>query len=418
MGQAEARYWAGVDWGHEEHVVCVLDAQATRVSVFRVAHCPKGLQELVVRLRQYEPLGGIAIESNRGMLIHALLQADCTVYPINPKLSSKWRKAWSVSGAKDDERDALVLAHGLIHQCQWLKALEPDTEPARELALLCEDEMRLIRERTRMVQRLKGTLRQYYPAALEWFKDWTSQSAWDFILTFPTPDSIARAPKKKVYGFLKSHGIGLSAKRRALVEARGSATDWPSDEATTRAKSLLAVSVAKQLRALASALKEYRKRIEQQFETHEDREIFDSLPGPATKLTPRLACAFGTDRSRFDSAQSIQQLSGTAPVTNQSGKRKAVHMRRGCQKDFRCTLHLFAFQTIRQSSWSRAYYDLSRRRGQSHALALRNLANKWLKILYRMWQNRESYDEQRYIQQLVRKNSPIARELGLLKTGG
>jgi len=418
MGQSEAAYWVGVDWGHEEHVVCVLDAQGTPVLRFRVVHCPEGLQELVRRLREYEPVEGIAVESTRSVLIDALLQANFAVYPINPKLSSKWRKAWSVSGAKDDGRDALVLAHALIHQRQWLAPLKPDSESARELALLCEDEARFIGMQTCMVQQLKDTLRQYYPAALGWFKDWTSQSAWDFVLSFPTPESIATASKKKVYGFLRSHRIGLSAKRREMVEARGSATEWPSDRAATTAKSLLAVSLAKQLRALAPTLKEYRRRIEEQFEAHEDKEVFESLPGAARKLAPRLACALGTDRTRFDSARSVQQLSGTAPVTSQSGKRKEVRMRRACQKDFRCALHLFALQTLQRSRWSRAYYDLARARGQSHALALRNLANKWLKILYRMWQNRETYDEQRYIRQLVKKNSPVAYQLGLLKTRG
>jgi len=418
MGESEARHWVGVDWGHQEHAVCVLDGQGTVVSRFRVAHSPEGLQELVVDLRGYEPLGGIAVESNRSVLIDALLQADFIIYPINPKLSSKWRKAWSVSGAKDDDRDGLVLGYGLLHQHQWLKTLTPDCESARELALLCEDEARFIRARTRMIQQLKDTLRQYYPAALEWFQNWTRQSAWDFVLTFPTPESIATAPKRKVYGFLRSHGIGLSARWQALVEARASAAEWPSNRAATKAKSLLAVSLARQLRALTPTLEEYRRRIEELFEAYQGKEVFESLPGAGSKLAPRLACALGTDRTRFDSAQSLQQLSGTAPVTAQSGKRKQVHMRRACQRHFRCALHLFALQTLQRSAWSRAYYDLARARGQSHALALRNLANKWLKIIYRMWHNGDTYDEQRYIRQLVSKNSPVAYQLGLLNAGG
>ena len=109
---------------------------------------------------------------------------------------------------------------------------------------------------------------------------------------------------------------------------------------------------------------------------------------------------------------------GWRRVTEQSGRHKTVRIRRACKKDFRNTLHLFAFQSINQSAWARAYYDLARARGQSHALALRNLPNKWLKIIYRMWQNREPYDEQRYLRQLNRKGSPIARRLGLATTGG
>jgi len=249
------------------------------------------------------------------------------------------------------------------------------------------------------------------------FRDWTKRTAWDFILTFPTPESLATARAQKLYGFLRRHGIGLGPRWRASVEARGRATDWPTDEATVRAKSFLAVTLAKQLRALEPALEEYRARIEERFAAQEDSALFQSLPGAGPKLAPRLACAFGTDRNRFASARSLQQLSGTAPVTKQSGRRKQVKMRRACRKEFRATLHLFAFQTISRSAWARVYYDLARRRGQSHALALRNLANKWLKIIYRMWQTRQPYDEQLYIRQLIRKRSAVALEMGLLKTG-
>lgn len=409
--------WVGVDWGGKEHAVCVLDSQGVVMSRLRVKHSPQGLATLVEWLRNFGPIGGVAVESTRNLVVHALSAANFTVYPINPKLSCQWRKAWSVSEAKDDERDAEVLADGLMHRYEHLQPLLPDTEIARELALLCEDEVRLINDRTCLVQKLEDTLKQYYPAALEWFGDWATPNAWAFVLKFSTPAALAKASRQKVYGFIKAHRLKYTPARRTLIESRSNATDWPCDEATIRAKSLLAVTLAKQLEGLERSLKKYRKRIEALFNKHADSPIFESLPGTGPKLAPRLSASFGSNRSRFDSARAVQQLSGTAPVTHQSGKRKHVTIRRACQKGFRATLYHFAWHSKRRSAWAKACYDLAKERGQSHSQALRVLANKWNKIIYRMWQTGETYDEQRYIDQLIRKRSPIAQKMGLLKTG-
>lgn len=418
MERHEQVNWVGVDWGGKGHAVCVVDGQGQVTATFQAPHCPEGLEMLVARLGEHEPLGGVAVETHRHVMVQALLDGGLTVYSINPKVSHNWRKGWAVCEAKDDARDALVLANGLRQHHGYLRPFTPDTPEARELALLCEDERRLIGHRTALVQQLKDTLKQYFPAALDWFSDWTTQTAWDFVLTFPTAEAIATANKQKIVGFLKRHRIGLGPKWKERVENRGHATDWPCDDATANAKSLLAISLAKQLRALAPTLKAYRKHIDALFSDGQDRALFQSLPGAGEKLAPRLASGFGTQRERFASAQSVQQLSGTAPVTQQSGKRRHVRIRRACQKGFRTTLHLFAWQSVLYSRWARAYYDLARRRGQGHSQALRNLANKWLKIIYRMWQERKPYDEQRYIEQLVKRGSPVAFELGLLGNSG
>ena len=417
MQTGELGYWAGVDWGHEKHAVCVVDDDGHVVTSFRAANSPQGLTMLVERLKALDSVAGVAIETSRHMLVDALLLAGFKVYAINPKLSHAWRKGWNVSEAKGDDRDAWVLGDGLRVHHGHLRAFEPEAAAARELALVCQDESRLIEDRTALVLRLEDTLHQYYPAALGWFNDWASQTAWDFILRFPSPQKLAQARKSTLCGFLRQHRIGLGPLWQERIEARKDATQWPCHEATGDAKSLLAVSLAKQLRALKPTLDAYRKRIEKLFSTHEDNAVFQSLPGAGAKLAPRLCAEIGTRRDRFDSASSLQQPSGTAPVTEQSGRHKTVHIRRACKKGFRNTLHQFAFQSINQSAWARAFYDLARERGQSHALALRNLANKWLKIIYRMWQNKEPYDEQRYVRQLIRKNSPIARRLERLTIG-
>jgi len=403
--------WASVDWGNERHAVCVLDAEGKEVEAFETPHTAEGLDEMIGRLRRAGTIVGVAVETTRNLVVQKLLEAGFVVYPINPKLSHAWREGWKVAAGKDDRSDAWVLAEGLRQHHDRLRPFQPDDPRTRELRLLCADESRLIADRTGLVNRLQAALKEYYPQGLAWFEDWSKPTAWDFVLAFPTPEALGRAGRKKLYGFLKSHCIGLHPIWQERVEARASGPAWPSDPATVEAKSFLAVALAKELRTLQGSLDLYRERIEKLYGDHPDSSLFSSLPGAGPKLAPRLLIHFGTDRRRYDSAQSLQQLSGTVPVTVQSGRSKRVRMRRECQRDFRNTLHLFAFLSLKRSTWARAFYDRCRRGGQSNALALRNLARKWIRILYRMWQDRVLYDETRYLASLIRRRSPLVQEI-------
>jgi len=415
METHESRYWVGLDWGDTGHAVCVLDEEGKEVESFAVPHTAAGLEELVGRLRSRGEIGGVAVETTRHLVVQKLLDAGLPVYPINPKLSKHWREGESVSAAKDDPLDAVVLAEGLRQRHERLRRLQPDDPLLQELRLLCADETRLIADRTALVNRLKATLKEYYPEALAWFDDWTKPTAWDFVLAFPTAEDLAGAGRKKLYGFLKSHHIGLRPIWQERVEGRRKTPAWPSDPATVAAKRLLAISLAKQLRTLQANLDEYRERIVALYGDHPDAGLFSSLPGAGDKLAPRLLTHFGTDRQRFESAASLELLSGVVPVPHRSGKSRQVSMRHTCQRAFRNTLHLFAFLSIQKSVWARAFYDRARRKGQSHALALRNLARKWLRILYRMWQERQPYDEARYLAALIRRQSPLLQDIQVLQ---
>ena len=410
--------WAAVDWGSESHQVVVIDAEGKRLDAFRVAHTPGGLEELLGCLRRQAPISAVAVETVQGLLVEKLLEGGLAVYPINPKLSHAWRQGRSVAGSKSDVLDAELLAEGLRQNHKKLKLFRPDDPLTRQLALLCRDECQLIAERTALVLRLEATLKLYYAAALEWFSDWTSPAAWDFVLAFPRPEDLLKASRRKLIGFLKTHHIGLSPIWLQRFERRGEAAHWPSDPATIQAKSLLAIGLAKQLHTLRAVLDQYREQIEQLYGNHPDASLFSSLPGTGPKLGPRMLCCFGADRSRYDSAKPLMALGGCVPVTRQSGKHRTVSFRHACRKDARNTLTLFAMETLNKSPWARLFYDQARARGQSHFHALRNLACKWIKIIYRLWQEHKPYDERLYLASLIRHRSPLVAQLKPLITGG
>lgn len=409
--------WVGLDWGDERHGVVALAADSGEVAKrFEVKHSAQGLDELVGELQGCGKVLGVAVESSRHLVVVKLLQANFPVYPINPKVSKKWRECEKPQESATDLSDAEVLAKNLRHRHQDLRELKPDDEMTRTLAMLCSDECQLIAERTALVNKLIATLKMYYPQALQWLGDWTLESAWDFILTFPTAEAFRAASKKKVLGFLKAHRIGVTEKWRMVVdEERKAANPWPVDGAVEEAKSFLAVRLCKQLRILEATLHEYRSRIEELFSQHPDRDIFSSLPGAGSKLAPRILTIFGSDRDRFTDAQGVQKLSGAVPVTKKSGKRQkgagTVRFRRSCNKAYRNDLHLFSQTSRRFCGWAQAFYKGCREEGQDHNEAVRKLGAKWIKIIFRMWQDREPYDEARYLTALIQHGSPIIRRM-------
>jgi len=130
-----------------------------------------------------------------------------------------------------------------------------------------------------------------------------------------------------------------------------------------------------------------------------------------TKMAPRLLAAFGSDRGRFEFAAEMQQLAGIAPVTEKSGTGIWIHWRLARSKFLRQTFQEFAACSILQSDWARAFYDQLRKRGKSHHAALRALAFKWVRIIFRCWKTRTPYDETVYCNSLKLRRSPLAAEL-------
>ena len=338
-------------------------------------------------------VAAVTIETSHGWAVERLLDMGCHVYPVNPKAAERFRDRKAPSGAKDDDRDAYSLADALRTDGENWRRLHPDDALTQELRLVCRDEVSLIHQRTALACKLQQALYEYYPAALEAFDEWTSEGAWAFVQTFPTPQDLARKGKRQWEKFLHVHRLYRPETYPRRMEIFARATEFCGAEGVTRAKSRLAVALVGQLRLLEKQLQEYRATILALFEKHPDRDLFGSLPGAGGKIAPRLLTEMGSDRDRFQDAQALQCYVGTAPVTRQSGKGRWVKLRRACNKQFRTTVHLWANLSRSQCAWAEAYYRTKVDEGKSHACALRCLGQRWLKILHAMYQSGQPYDE-------------------------
>jgi hypothetical protein len=94
-----------------------------------------------------------------------------------------------------------------------------------------------------------------------------------------------------------------------------------------------------------------------------------------------------------------------------------VHFRFACPKFLRQTFHEFAGHSIGQSEWAKAYYEhLRNDKNKSHHAAVRSLAFKWIRIIFRCWKDGKPYDEATYMQSL-RRRGPLLPGAFELSTG-
>jgi transposase len=404
-GWSERAAFAGLDWASDHHDVVVVDRQGKVCEELRIEDNAEGWARLRERLSRYPGLA-IAVETSYGTAVERLVEAGYAVYPVNPKAAKRYRERKAPSGTKTDFLDAWSLADALRVDGHGWRVLRPDDALTVELRLLCRDEISLIEQRTALVCQLRAALREYYPTALEAFEDWTARGAWVFVERFPTPQALVAAGRRRWEKFLHTqklyHSRELYDKRLKLF---ADGMTFCGGQAITNAKSLLAKSLVVQLRVLEDQLDEYRRRIGERFAQHPDHDLFGSLPGAGAKLAPRLLAELGDDRGRFDSAEGLQCYAGTAPVSYQSGKIRQVRLRRACQKTLRATVHLWANLSRARCPWAEAYYRRKRDQGQSHACALRCLGQRWLKILWKMWQTRKGYDPELHQRNQVKHGS-------------
>jgi len=139
--------------------------------------------------------------------------------------------------------------------------------------------------------------------------------------------------------------------------------------------------------------------------------VVASLPGASYKTQARIIAALGDDRSRYEDASALQAAAGIAPLTTQSGKQRFVSSRWACSKFIKQTFHEYAALSINRCRWANAYYQLQLSKGKSAQMARRALAFKWMRIIYRCWQNREAYDDARYVERLRITNSPLIKQM-------
>jgi len=405
----DVRWFVGIDWATKQHRICLFDAEGKRVAERDVTHDGAGLSELcswLIETTKAQPAQiAVAIETPRGPVVEALLERGFQVYAINPKQLDRFRDRFSVSGAKDDSRDAHVLGYSLHTDPQAFRRLAIDDPLVIELREWSRMHEELTQERTRLANRVRDQLWRYYPQAFELTNDLAADWFLDLWQQLPTPAKAARATDKTVARILKSHRI----RRWDAVEVLRILRQPPLVVApgTTEAASAHIHSLAARIRLVNQQIKEAERRLDElcaaiaasaetkpgQICEQRDVAILRSSPGIGRIVLATLL-AEACEPLRLRNYHALRVLAGVAPVTRRSGKSCIVVRRYACNDRLAQAVYHWARAATQHDPISRQRYTELRRRGHSHGRALRTVGDRLLGVLCTMLQRQTPFDPQ------------------------
>ena len=398
-----------IDWADQEHVWCLQAVGSEQREQGTVKNTPEEIEAWISRLCQRFPTAPIAVamEKCRGRLVLLLSKyAQLHLYPIAPQAAANFRKALHPSGATDDGRDADALLEMLCRHRPHLRRWSPDTEQTRAVQNLVEERRRLVDEKTRLSNCLTDKLKIYFPQMLEWFDRLDSKLVCTLLQRWPTLPKLQKVGASRLRAFFRKHhcrGELIENRITGITQAVSAITDEPVIQAQAAMVQVLAGMQA----VAVEGVQELDRRIEEAVNVHPDFFIFDSFPGAGAVMAPRLLAALGSQRERYSQASKVESLSGIAPVREQSGRTTWIHFRSSCPKFLRQTFHEWAGHSLAQCAWARDYYQQQRARGKGHHAAVRALAFKWIRILFRCWKDHVPYDETRYLESRAKRVRPL-----------
>jgi len=417
--EPEFAAFIGIDWADQKHIWCLQSAGAAKRETGELEHTPEAVESWVAHLYQrfaQRPIAA-AVEQSRGALVFMLSKYErLHLFPVPPQMASSMRQALYPSSAKDDPRDADLQLDLLLQHRNKLRRLSPDSEATRRVQNLVEERRKLVDEKTPQINRLTDHLKVYFPQMLDWFGRLDSDVVCALLERWPALEELHKAPPASLRAFFRKHRCRDREQIEQRMEAIRRGIPALHDRAVIEAKSSAVRVIVRLVRVLVEGIEDLDGQIEEAAAAHPDFFIFNSLPGAGPVMAPRLLAAFGSQRERYRSADELQSFSGIAPLTESSGKRKWVHFRWACPKFLRQSFHEWTGHSIAQSEWARAYYQQQRSKGNTHHEAVRALAFKWIRIVFRCWQNRVAYDENRYLAVLVKRGSPLGARVAMGKT--
>jgi len=409
--------FVGLDWADQKHDLMLYDQRGGKPEYSQLTHTAEAIDEWARGRRQRfgNRMIAVCFEQTHGAIAYALLKYDfLMLFPLPPARLAAYRQSFSNSGAKDDPSDAALLLDYLLRHRDQVRVWQPDTPATREIQLLAEARRDAVDQRTRLSNQLTAVLKRYYPQALVLVgSDVDTPLACDFLAKWPTLAAVQAAAPTTLRKFYYAHSCRSEKRILERLELANSAIPLTTDSALIQAGKLQVQCLIGQLRALHKAIQNYEARIDELMDQHPDAALFRALPGAGSALAPRLLVAFGSDRERYQAAAELQSLSGVAPVTKRSGKSRTVQRRWACPKFLLQTFHEFAFCSCKKSAWAKAFYLQQRSVGKGHHAALRSLAFKWVRVLFRCWKTRTPYSEQHYLDQLRRRQAPLVAFLSI-----
>lgn len=396
------RLFVGIDWGSREHQVTIVDADRHVQHERRVPHTGADVAALAHWLVQCADgaaaRAAVALEVPRGPLVDALLAQGVHVYAINPKQLDRFRDRYTMAGAKDDRRDARVLATTLVTDRAAFRRLDPEDARVVQLREVTRLEEDLDAELRRLSNRLREQLYRLAPGLLTLCAGADEPWLWALLERASTPAAAARLSRATLARLLAEHRLRRLTADHLLTVLRAPALPLAAG-VLEAIQDHLAVLLPRlwvaheQQRRCAARSAQLLDELAQTQE-HRDVAVLRSLPGVGRKVSATMLA----EASRLLAARDYHSLrahAGSAPITKESGTRRRVTMRYACNPRLRNAVHYWAQTCVQHDPVGAAVYARLRARGCSHGRALRGVGDRLLAVLMAMLRTQTLYDPAR-----------------------
>jgi transposase len=406
------QWYVGIDWAAEKYDVCVLDASGKGIAKRVIKHSGAAIADLLDWLQ--ELAGGqpevvaVGIETPRGAVVEGLVERKFAVFAINPKQLDRFRDRYTVAGAKDDSRDAFVLGDAVRTDQACFHRVQLDNAQMLRLRELSRIEEELQVQGNRLSNQLWEQLHRYYPQMLALSPGADEAWLWDLIEMAPQPMQAGKLKLVAVKRLLRSYRIRRWSAEEVLETVRTPALRLAPGAAEAASEHVLLLlpllrsvqqqqaQVGKRIQRMLEELKASASSSEGPAPEHSDAAILLSLPGVGQCVGATMLAEASQPLAERD-YHALRCYAGSAPVTRQSGKRKLVLMRYGCNHRLRNALYYWSFTSLQKDAWAREYYTRQRASGNSHGGALRSLGDRWLAVLIAMLKTGSLYDSARRV---------------------
>jgi transposase len=398
--------YVGDDWAEDHHDVELVDDDGRRLARARLPEGLEGVTRLHSLIAAHMPASWadldpadaagrvrIGIETDRGTWVQALLAAGYQVYAINPMSVARYRQRHSTSGAKSDAGDAHVLAEIVRLDHAHHRQVAGDSPTAEATKLVARAHQSLIWDRTRQVLRLRSTLREFFPAALQAFDDLAAPEALELLDRAPDPDRAATLSRSQIVAMLRRANRRDIDTKATTIQDTLRVPQLRQPRAVQAAYAAIVSSQVQLITILNTEIEQLGQVVAAHFGRHRDADRYLSLPGLGLVLGARVLGEFGDDPHRYTNAKARRNYAGTSPITRASGSKRVVLARYARNRRLGDAVQQWAFCAMRGSPGARAYYQAMRQRGTGHQAALRQLGNRLVGILHGCLKTGTHYNE-------------------------
>ncbi|MDR3662670.1 MAG: IS110 family transposase [Mycobacterium sp.] len=394
--------YCGIDWATAHHDVAVINDDGKVVARGRVSNDAAGFAALLTLLAEAgdsaeHPIP-VGIETDRGLVVAALRETGRVIYPINPLAASRYRARYSVSGAKSDATDAVLLANIVRTDAAAHRALPADTGLAQAIRVLARAQQDAVWARGQVGNQIRDLLKEFYPAALVAFADLDGglarPDARTILAAAPTPAQAAKLTPARLRRLLIKAGRQRYLDRDVeRLRAIFTGTYLHQAAVVENAMGIHLSALLGQLDAACAAADALAEAAIAHFDQHPDAEIITGFPGLGMLAGARVLAEIGDDRNRFTDARGLKAFAGSAPITRASGKKTVVLHRHIKNRRLNAVGPIWALASLRASPGARRHFDARRAAGDWNHQAQRHLFNKFLGQLHHCLQTRRLYNE-------------------------